>query len=247
MIKLERTFTPLCLSPSEVIRLTGIFRANVDAVWNIGALKAALLETSFNKCAYCECNLKQESKYMEVDHFRDKDRYPDDVVKWSNLIPSCKRCNGAKHSHDVVAEPIIDPYQIDPRDHIAFKLYRFRSKSLLGQVTLDVLDLNDFERAVNVRFQIGEEIQSFVLEATVKLERYRASASARNRNSLRSHMRGLLQECVRPASYAATSATVLHNEGEYLQLRQNMRGLQLWDDDLEALHLASASIALDYV
>ena len=43
------------------------------------------------------------------------DDYPDEVVDWDNLLPSCKRCNTTKGTHDVVTEPIINPFDIDPK------------------------------------------------------------------------------------------------------------------------------------
>ena len=109
MIKLERSFPPIFLTSIEVKRLTEEYKTTKNSVWNIVELKKALLETSYGKCAYCECDLTVESKYMEVEHFRDKDSYPDDVVEWLNLLPSCKRCNGAKGTHDTVIEPIVNP------------------------------------------------------------------------------------------------------------------------------------------
>ena len=78
---------------------------------------------SNQKCAYCEGRLDLKSDYMEVEHFRDKKDYPNDVLIWENLLPSCKHCNGNKSSHDVVSEPIINPFVDVPREHIFLKSY----------------------------------------------------------------------------------------------------------------------------
>ncbi|EON74840.1 hypothetical protein ADIS_4703 [Lunatimonas lonarensis] len=43
-------------------------------------LKESLLELSYGKCAYCECDLKEEAKYMEVEHFEDKANNPNKVL-----------------------------------------------------------------------------------------------------------------------------------------------------------------------
>ncbi|CAI8764347.1 hypothetical protein EMIT0P44_180030 [Pseudomonas sp. IT-P44] len=51
MIKLERNFHPTCLNPTEVERLTEIFKEKNTSVWNFSELKEALLKTSFGKCA----------------------------------------------------------------------------------------------------------------------------------------------------------------------------------------------------
>jgi uncharacterized protein (TIGR02646 family) len=245
MIKLERSFTPLCLRPSEAQRLTNEYKSTGHAVWNFEGLKLALLETSHNKCAYCECDLSKESKYMEVEHFLDKNRNPDYVVSWSNLLPSCKRCNGAKGTHDVSIEAIVNPYEVNPKDHFIFRLYRLKAKSTLGESTIGVLDLNNSERVVKVRFEIGEAIQSSVQIGVEKFDKYKMSPTTRNKNGLLAHIEGLLFECQTPASYAAISATVLHNDDNYQNLKNEMEFLGLWGNELDRLHSASFGHALE--
>lgn len=85
-------------------------------VWNYDWLKTALTDSSFNKCCYTEIELGVESKYMEVEHFYHKDKYPERVLDWNNLLPSCKTCNGNKGDHDVGSEPIINPYEENPKE-----------------------------------------------------------------------------------------------------------------------------------
>jgi len=188
--------------------------------------------------------LSEEGKYVEVEHFLDKDRHPDNVVSWENILPSCKRCNGAKGTHDTTADPILNPYVNNPRDHLQLRLYRLRGVSHLGETTLGVLNLNDPERMVKVRFEVGEAIQEAVLTALVKLDRFRSSPTARNKNSLTTQVRGLLRECQEDAAYAATCATVLHNDPDYERLKREMDGLGLWYEELEELHQASLTHVL---
>lgn len=113
---------------------------------------------SNQKCAYCEGRLDLKSDYMEVEHFRDKKDYPNDVLIWENLLPSCKHCNGNKSSHDVVSEPIINPFVDVPREHIFLKSYLYKPKDELGKSTIYVLDLNDCTRLVIARCTLGTEI-----------------------------------------------------------------------------------------
>jgi hypothetical protein len=181
---------------------------------------------------------------MEVEHFLDKDRNPNYVVSWTNLLPSCKRCNVAKGTHDISVEPIVNPYEVNPKDHLAFRLYRFKAKSDLGKSTLDVLDLNNYERVVKVRFAIGEAIQSSIQDAVEKLDRYKTLPTTRNKNRLLAHTKGLLYECQTSASYAATSATVLHSDDNYQILKKEMERLSLWDIELDQLHSTSLTHAL---
>jgi uncharacterized protein (TIGR02646 family) len=63
------------------------------------------LEKLFNgKCAYCEWRYGGGS-YLEVEHYRPKSHYYWLATEWSNLLPSCKRCNNGKLS----VFPLIDP------------------------------------------------------------------------------------------------------------------------------------------
>ena len=247
MIKLERAFHPLCLSPDEVKRLTAEYKATKASVWNFDALKEALLATSQSKCAYCECDLTKESNYMEVEHFRDKGTYSDDVVEWSNLLPSCKRCNGAKGTHNVVANPIVNPYEHDPRDHFNFRLYRIRSKTSIGAESIDALDLNNSERAVTVRFEIGEGVHETLQQATDILEAYIGKQATRTKNRLLGVVKGVLKECQPSSEYAATVASIVHSDVIYAHIANELRRLGLWDTELQSLDTTSKEIAFDLI
>lgn len=243
MIRLERATSPSVLSPDNARRLTAEFIATGKTVWNIPELKEALLSSSHRKCAYCECDLSRESHYMEVEHFADKDRYPTLVVEWKNLLPSCKRCNLAKGTHDVVNEPIVNPYEEDPRLHLEFHLYRFRSSTKAGKNTIDVVDLNNHERVVQVRFEIGEGIHHALASAADALEKYQGIASTRNRNKLVGSVKAILLECQPASSYGGTAATVLLKDSIYASLRSEMTRLELWSVELQRLHVNAEQIA----
>ena len=95
MIQLQAKPRPPQLTDDLVAQLTADFKATQNAVWNKLYIKTALLEISHGKCCYCECNIKEESKYMEVEHFYAKSIYPEEVLDWRFLLPACKRCNAA--------------------------------------------------------------------------------------------------------------------------------------------------------
>lgn len=247
MIKLARTFHPLCLCPDETKRLTAEYKTTKASVWNFDALKNALLNTSGGKCAYCECDLTKESKYMEVEHFLNKDGYPDYVVAWANLLPSCKRCNGSKGTHDVVSHPIVNPYECDPRDHFQFRLYRLRSKTSVGAETIDVLDLNNSGRAVFVRFEIGENVHTALQRAGEIFEAYRLNPITRIKNRLLGTLKGILNECQPSAEYAAAAASVVHSDTVYTELTIELQKLGFWDEELQKLDALSREVALDLV
>jgi len=115
MIKLDRTPKPVELTAELQVTLTDEFKSTGKSVWNVDFIKKGLLVFSNDKCCYCEANINEESKYLEVEHFHHKDTYKDEVLEWENLLPSCKKCNGTKNDHDTKLEPIIDPSKIDPK------------------------------------------------------------------------------------------------------------------------------------
>jgi uncharacterized protein (TIGR02646 family) len=119
MIKLKRPPAPAELSQEEVNRLTDEFKRNPDKpVWKKDFITKVLLEMSHGKCCYCECKIDEESKYMEVEHFHPKNQYKDEVVLWDNLLPSCKKCNIRKKEHDTIKEPIVNPAEDEPKEHL---------------------------------------------------------------------------------------------------------------------------------
>jgi uncharacterized protein (TIGR02646 family) len=243
LIKLERRPKPAYLSETTVIELTEKFKNDGSSVWNHVQIKTPLLASSNEKCAFCECSLSDESKYMEVEHFKYKNLYKDFVVDWSNLLPSCKRCNIAKGVHDVVTNPLINPYDVDPRNHLSFKLYQFRGKDKIGNSTIEALDLNNSDRLVLRRFEVGEQVFLSVRVAVDRLESYKDSSTTTRKNKLLNIVETILNECQPSAAYAATTATVALNEGEFLDVIDELRTLGLWQPYLEDKLLIAQNIA----
>lgn len=244
MIRLYRSFTPLYLNPDNSAQLKADFELSGKVVWGHNEIKKSLLELSSYKCAYCECKLAEESKYMEVEHFHDKDSYPSMVIEWENLLPSCKRCNASKGTHDVVADPIINPFVDNPKAHIEFHLYRLRGTTDKGAATEEVLDLNNFEKVLKKRFDIGNSIQESLRDILEKVQLYKENSTVRRRNRLLGNLKGVLNECIPEASYSAASATVLHGESSYSTIINELKELGIWSNDLQALHDSSQSCAL---
>ena len=172
MIKLNKTKKPIELTIELQKELTDEFKTTGKSVWNIEFIKTALLGYSHNKCSYCETNVSEESKYMEVEHFHHKNTYPDEVLDWENLLSSCKKCNGTKSDHDTVIEPIINPTLLDPKLHLKFWRYRIKGKDDFGKLTVSVLDLNNQDRLVKRRFEIGNAIQEKLEQLNELLDDY---------------------------------------------------------------------------
>jgi HNH endonuclease len=123
MILLKRVNRPAKLTPAREAKLTATYLAKGKAVWKQAGIPKALMKMGRGKCCYCECKLGEESKYLVVEHFENKSKYPHLVVDWENLMPSCKRCNGRKGDLDVEATPIIFPREERPSLHLNLTVY----------------------------------------------------------------------------------------------------------------------------
>lgn len=245
MIRLHRNASPAQLSPTNITRLTVEFTSKGSQVWNRQDIKTTLSIIGNNKCAYCEARLGKEAMYLEVEHFYHKDKFPEDVVKWENLLPACRRCNGNKGDHNVQVEPIVDPFTIEPNAHLIFKRYRLRYKTDLGKKTIEVLDLNNHTRAVLARFEIGEATLELIEVCSTHLERYMEKQTSVRRTKLRSSVRSLLHECQASAPYASTSATVLCSSTEFNDIIQALNLHKLWDEEMENLFQNARALALN--
>lgn len=219
MIKLERQPKPEYLSASTVTELTEKFKSDGSSVWNHPQIKAPLLASSHEKCAFCECSISDESKYMEVEHFKYKNLYKDHVADWNNLLPSCKRCN------------------------ISFKLYQFKGKDKVGNTTIEALDLNNSDRLVFKRFEVGEQVFRSVRVAVERLDAYNQSKTAIRKSKLLNIVETILNECQPKAIYAATTATVALNDEDFMGVISQLQALNLWEDYLETKLSAAQNIA----
>ena len=245
MIKLNRNYTPIKLTPDFVKEKTDEYKATGAAVWNIDWLKEALCGLSHGKCAYCECSVKKESNYMEVEHFEDKKHNPDKVMVWDNLLPSCKHCNGHKSTHDVVKEPIVNPFIDDPRDHLYIQNYRYKYKDEMGRITREVLQLNDEERDLpGVRFEIGNGLEKLIEQLEDRYTAFKKSGTVRSRNKMLNVLSEMLRQCQPDREYSALCSTVLHSNDEYLQIKQNLINDGLWNDHYDKMDKLSRTLCL---
>ncbi|ATA91360.1 HNH endonuclease [Capnocytophaga canimorsus] len=244
MIKLDRVSPPIQLSPDFIEQETYKYKNKGESVWNTIWLKKALLQSSHNKCAYCECNIVEESKYLEVEHFYCKKDFPDKVLEWNNLLPSCKRCNGKKGSHSVQNAPIVNPYDDTPQQHMYLENYRLKNKDDKGRTTIDVLDLNDTERLVNSRYKVGNRLQELLENIKDKLDEYKNNTSVRNKNKLIRMIEEVLKSCQVDREYSAVCSTILHKDKDYKNIKNEMENLGLWSVDMEKLHRNSFILIL---
>ncbi|MGG4583331.1 HNH endonuclease [Serratia nematodiphila] len=237
MIKLQRGEKPEYLTKEKEKELTDAFKKdNTKQVWKYEKIGKSLLESSSYKCAYCECKLQTQDSYMQVEHFKDKDNYPDDVVNWDNLLPSCARCNRKKWTLDVVVKPIINPYIDNPKTHLCQQAFRLYSKDIKGETTITELFLNDDDRVVYPRFLASNEMGKQLTELI---------SSTNDLNKTRNGITRLLLACQANQPYSAFIACALHSNKDYTVLKKLLINNNLWDTDLMELEKNSINIALD--
>ena len=161
MIKLEREIEPQVLTDNKSTWLKNLKNAitahgsykkipekdkqKLISFYRNDQVREALVRSSSGKCAFCEC-IPSEGGNIEIEHFKPKSIYPDLTFEWLNFLPSCRKCNGSKDSHDTGVEPIINPYDTDPAsafyfDDIEIRAAETDSKSV-AENTIEVCGLN---------------------------------------------------------------------------------------------------------
>lgn len=76
-------------------------------------------------CAYCECDLSNESQRPHIEHFEQRSRVPAKTFEWSNLFWSCShedRC-GKQKDRLVKTYAPADPLKPDVDDPRAFLFF----------------------------------------------------------------------------------------------------------------------------
>lgn len=251
MIKLKRPDKPVELTNDKEKELTSEFKKTGKAVWRKPYITKALKEMSHNKCAFCETKLGTQARELQVEHFHYKDEYPDEVVKWTNLLPACRQCNSNKGIIDTYKTPFIDPSVDNPKDYLYLKNCMIRSKdndvNSKGRKTVDRLQLNHRERLVNPRLTIYAAMQTKLADIHNKAVSMinRADGKQYNRGFIINGLKDILIMAQPDAEYSAFMATIILDEEDYLETKEILCKLNLWDDELDNLHKIANTIKLD--
>jgi hypothetical protein len=162
------------------------------------------------------------------------------------LLPSCKKCNGTKNDHDTKLEPIIDPSKIDPKNHLKYWRYRIKGSDEFGKLTVSVLKLNDQDRLVKKRFEIGNAIQEKLEQLNELTDDYISGVqtSTRRKNRVVNGTKDLMKEGLPTAIYSATSAAVILTDTEFEALKSKLTSLGFWDAELAQLEIELNKTAL---
>lgn len=248
MIRINKKPCPSQLTPEQQKSLLDKYVNHGHSVWKKAYIEKALLESSHGKCVYCECKLNVESKYMEVEHFHDKFTYPQEVINWDNLLPSCKRCNVHKANFDTKKNPFIDPSKMDPKQHLILNSFRFYPITLAGENTIEELLLNDHKKLVRQRFEIAEAVVETLKTIYERIIDYIEGHKTSNRviKNIISAVSNLMDEATPKSEYAATVATtLLNNTNQFRLIEELLRKESLWNDELQQKLVEIYDISLD--
>ena len=121
MHKLKRPSAPLCL---------GRFRHGRDRWKSTSHADRAEIWDSLDamqqyRCAYCERRIRQDNRAIDshIEHFRQRERYPQGTFEWENLFGSCDSTDSCgKHKDDQIYDHqhLIKMDDDDPDDFLRF-------------------------------------------------------------------------------------------------------------------------------
>ena len=225
MIKLTLPPKPVELTKDKQVELTSKFKANPKAeVWKQSWIVTPLMTMTFGKCAYSEMRLGEEGKYAQIDHFYPKSRYPNEVVDWGNLIPSCNVCNSKKSTLDTKRTPIVNPLIDNPKDFFYIKNGRLNAKDIhcvKAVNTLIYCDLNNTDQFRKKRLAIEAYLKKRLKEIV--------DTFPFDKDRWRNELLILMKESGRTAAYSATKSTFILSNSDYLQFKQQLIEANLWD------------------
>lgn len=251
MIKLKRPDKPSELTSEVEKQLIDEYKKTEKSVWKKDFITVPLLKMSHNKCCYCETILGVQARPMQVEHYHCKSLYPDEVVKWENLLPSCSECNSNKSTIDTYKTPLIDPSIDDPREYLYLKCFMIKSKdnNILskGRLTVDKLDLNNQNKLVIPRIKIADAMYyklKDIHKKTIALNS-REDGKLYNKSKIINTLVDILKMAQPDAEYSAFMATIILTDEDYIEIMNILKNKGLWTDELETLHNCAAEIKLD--
>lgn len=109
-------------------------------------IKLALILETKGKCAYCESKLRHIT-YGDVEHIIPKSTSVERTFEWANLTLACDVCNTNKSNHFGTHDDLVDPYIVDPSDHLDFlgAVVLAAPGSAAGHATESTIRLNRIE------------------------------------------------------------------------------------------------------
>lgn len=241
MIRLKRVNRPKKLTPAKQAELTRLFVATGERVWNHSGIPSALKKMGRGKCGYCECKVGVESNYLEVEHFRYKDKYQKLVVAWNNLLPSCKRCNGKKGNLDVEVTPLIFPRTEWPHAHLELEVYFLKDGSCCsilmakgdsekGRNSVTEIGLND-DRVTEARNPKIGALEREIRELALAAKRIAdGSINDQESASFSEKLRAVLSYCLPRSQYGGSLCSFLLAYPPFQGIKEIAVASGIWED-----------------
>ena len=225
---------PVELTPQAVQRFTEEFKMSGKAVWRKEYIKNALLDMTFCKCIYSEVRLGENSTCEEVEHFYPKSIYPDKVVEWGNLMPTCKICNAKKGDVDPNKVALINPYIDNPSDYIAFSgfICVAINRNVKGENSILYYNLNHvhFTRPRQHQIRLNNEILSRLAE-----EMSEGLNAGNPTKRFLARLKSVLQSAQPTEPYSVCTSTALLKSDVYNTIRKELTEKGLWTSELKHL------------
>lgn len=234
MRKIELCKAPVELTPQTVQRLTDEFKTSGKVVWRKEYIKKALLEMTFYKCIYSEVSLGENSTCEEVEHFYPKSIYPDKVVEWGNLMPTCKICNAKKGDVDPNKVALINPYIDNPSDYIAFSgfICVAINRNAKGKNSILYYNLNNahFTRPRKHQIEQNDEVLSRLAE-----ELNEGLIAGNPTKRFLARLKSVLQSAQPSEPYSVCTGTALLKSDVYKTIKKELTAKEMWSAELNHL------------
>lgn len=144
MIYLRKSVEPKLLAENKQAWTDELLQGNDAALaarkYALPSIKAALVQETNGKCAYCESKMLHVT-YGDVEHIVPKKVDKALAFEWSNLTLACDVCNTKKGAH----VDILDPYGVDPADNFWFcgpLMFTLHGADPEAEITMLKLELN---------------------------------------------------------------------------------------------------------
>ena len=147
MIRLTKGAQPAVLQRNATRWLEDLLQAiqlgderlvrNTTRRYNHPEIKGALKQETYKKCAYCESFVPHVA-HGDIEHVTPKSLQRELTFEWTNLTFACQICNQLKSTTD----DVVDPYNVDPINHIFFFGHIARGRSRSGLKTISSVSIN---------------------------------------------------------------------------------------------------------
>lgn len=214
MIRIEKAEKPKVLEDNAVAwaqEYLGMLEAGVavpDRVrfrYRHSDIKTTLRSESSDKCIYCESKISHVFP-GETDHLAPVSERPDLYVTWENLGYVCKDCNQWKGAYYDEDEPLIDPFSVDPSEHLAF------FGPVVFQQPGDLLGFRTIHRLKLCRGALLERRREMLEGLQVMIDQWSNMPEGPTRDLFKSQV---VEQADRTHEYSAAAKAFLHQSCDW--------------------------------